>query len=242
MASLIVPVTAQKRPRATVKSGSSASSDPEIYERRRLKAIAARWDARAVRWDADLSDPACHLNEDQAYPRFLSQLTRFLATRSSFCATHGLIDVGCGTGIVLEHTLSRFAWGVGIDISPRMIKEAESKQLANTSFIIGDCFNVPELCPRAGVVVSRGVLLSHYGLKQAEAFLRAMLSALVKGGWLVCDFLNEAARGHHLHIPHNKTWFTRAEIRALARRVGFRSARILGRDQRRVLILCAHNA
>lgn len=41
-----------------------------IYARRRLKAIAARWDPRAGAWERALADPACPLNEDGAYGRF----------------------------------------------------------------------------------------------------------------------------------------------------------------------------
>jgi hypothetical protein len=85
------------------------------------------------------------------------------------------------------------------------------------------------------------VLLSHYGREQGLAILRAARAALVPGGFAAFDFLNEASRTKYLHAPENKTWFTSAEIRSLARTAGFSAARIVGTPLRRVLILVAGN-
>jgi SAM-dependent methyltransferase len=212
-----------------------------IYAHRRLKAIAARWDARADSWDLALEDPACHLNEDDAYCRFTRFVRRLIAQRPRFCAIHGIIDAGCGTGLVLAEVISAFAWGIGVDISPEMIRAARAKRLAKTRFLVGDCFDLPSLCPKAGAVLSRGVLLSHYGRKQGHAILRAARSALVPGGFLVFDFLNEAARAKYRHAPGNKTGFTGEEIQSMARRAGFSVATTLGKPNRRVLLLLAEN-
>ncbi len=45
----------------------------DIYQDRQLEAIASRWDAKARTWESELENPACHLNEDAAYERFLRQ-------------------------------------------------------------------------------------------------------------------------------------------------------------------------
>src|SRR5208282_695828 len=141
-----------------------------------------------------------------------------ISRRQSFCARHGVIDVGCGTGLVLAEVFSAFAWAIGIDISPRMIRVARGKRLAKTRFLIGDCFHLPALCPRAGAVLSRGVLLSHYGRRQGQSILNAARASLAPDGFLVFDFLNQAARTQHRHAPENKTWFTGEEIEAMAGR------------------------
>jgi SAM-dependent methyltransferase len=210
-----------------------------IYAQRRLKVIASRWDARAESWDRALDDPDCHLNEDDAYGRFTRATQRLIAKRKRFCAGHGIIDAGCGTGLVLAEVISAFAWGVGIDISPQMIRVARAKGVAKGKFVVGDCFDLPSLCPKAGAVLSRGVLLSHYGRRQGMAILRAARAALVPGGFLVFDFLNEAARTKFRHAPGNKTWFTGEEIQSMALRAGFSAANTLGGPNRRVLLLLA---
>ena len=211
----------------------------EIYAHRQLAAIAARWDARADSWEHTLADPACHLNEDDAYGRFIVLVQGLIARRRRFCADHGVIDVGCGTGLVLAEVISAFAWGFGLDLSPQMIRVARAKGLVKTRFLVGDCFELPSLCPKAGAVLSRGVLLSHYGGELGQAILNAARAALVPGGFLIFDFLNQAARTQHRHAPANKTWFTRPEIEAMAGRAGFSTVTTLGKPNRRVLLLLA---
>ena len=83
------------------------------------------------------------------------------------------------------------------------------------------------------------MLLSHYGRRQGQAILKAARAALAPGGFLVFDFLNEAARTKYRHAPENKTWFTGGEIQAMARRAGFSTAATLGQPNRRALLLLA---
>jgi SAM-dependent methyltransferase len=211
----------------------------EVYARRELGAIAARWDARAGTWDQALADPACHLNEDDAYRRFIEVVRRRIAGRKQFCAGQGVIDAGCGTGLVLAKIMPAFAWGIGIDISAGMIRVAAAKHLPKCSFIVGDCFALSSLCPKAGVIVSRGVLLSHYGREHGVALLKAIRFALAPDGFVVFDFLNAAARAKQQHAPENKSWFTGKEIQAVAVAAGFSEVTISGTDDRRVLILVA---
>ena len=99
----------------------------EFYVERELEKIADRWNAKAADWDRNLEDPMCHLNEDDAYARFLEALAREVARRQAFCREHGVIDVGCGTGLVLASIVSNFAWGLGIDISPEMVRLAQAE-------------------------------------------------------------------------------------------------------------------
>jgi len=223
-----------------MKHEPSGSGDSrEMYARRELGAIAARWDARAKSWDHALEDSDCHLNEDDAYERFIGAVQRRIARRKQFCAGQGVIDVGCGTGLVLAQVAPAFAWGIGVDISPEMVRVAGSKNLPKCNFIVGDCFALASLCPKAGMIVSRGVLLSHYGREHGLALLKSVRSALGRDGFIVFDFLNEAARTQHQHAPENKTWFTGEEIKGTARAAGFSAVSISDGPDRRVLILAA---
>src|SRR5947207_15770088 len=120
-----------------------------------------------------------------------------------------------------------------------MIRLAQAKNIPNTRFFVGDCFNLAAICPVAGAVVSRGVLLSHYGAQQGEAFLRSARACLVEGGFVFCDFLNEAGRGNYRHIAANKTYFQPEEVCALAVRAGLRGTKIYGEHERRALFVYA---
>ncbi len=216
----------------------SSRLDP-IYAHRKLALIAARWDQRAAIWERELADPASPLNADKGYARFLIELQQLIGERRSFYASRGAIEVGCGTGTVLAQIISGFAWGIGIDLSPRMIGRAKRKRIDGVRFTVGDGFELPRLCPQAGLVLSRGVLLSHYGPRQAEELLRSARAALCPGGVAVFDFLNAAGRCHSRHAAENKYWFTAAQARALARRAGFSRIHLLGKACRRVRLLAA---
>lgn len=217
----------------------SADQEPaDIYQQRQLPQIAARWDARAAHWDESLCDPACHLNEDDAYRRVLDVIDEAIRGRAAYCQSRCVIDIGCGTGLVLARVVGHFASGIGVDISPDMIRCAVAKAIPNTRFIVADGFNLAGL-PRAGAVVSRGVLLSHYGRDTSADLLQSWHALLEPGGVLVCDFLSETGRAASIHKPSNKTYFTAAEVLDKARAAGFDSARIVGDDLRRVLILVA---
>jgi SAM-dependent methyltransferase len=211
----------------------------DIYQDRQLEAVASRWDAKAKTWESELKSAACHLNEDAAYERFLEHAHLTITARPEFCARNGVIDAGCGTGLVLEKAISAFGWGMGVDLSPEMLRLARRKQIPRATFVLGDCFRLAELCPPAGAVLSRGVLLSHYGLAQGEALLRAAKSVLVPGGFVLFDFLNASARSRYAHAAENKTYFAGPEISSLAHRAGFEAANILGEIERRVLLLLA---
>ena len=212
----------------------AAAHASTVYERRELAAIAARWDARADSWEEALLDPDCHLQEGEAYLKFERLLKRCVASRREFCAGNGVIDAGCGTGLILAGVIERFAWGMGVDISPGMIGVARRKQLPTVTWVVGDCFQLKRLGRPAGVVVSRGVLLSHYGEAGGLAFLRSAYEVLVPRGFLITDFLNAEARTTARHAPGDKHWFTKLEIQSLARAAGFSQVVIRGRVADRV--------
>ena len=209
------------------------------YGERQLAAIAARWDQRAPEWDRTLSDPTCHLNDDDAYDRFLREARRCVSGRARYCRQHGLIDAGCGTGLVLAELVPAFAWGIGVDISHEMLRAATAKGIARARFLAGDCFRLAESCPRAGAVFSRGVLLSHYGRLQGRALLESAAEVLLPGGFLLFDFLNDLGRRNYPHNPEDKTYYTPQQAFALARKSGLKTVTIRGEAERRVLLLLA---
>jgi SAM-dependent methyltransferase len=208
-----------------------------IYQKRQVSAIAERWDAKAGDWDASLKTQDCHLNEDDAYPRFLREARTVIEQRCSFCTSHGVIDAGCGTGLVLAEVVPFFSWGIGVDLSPAMIRGAQHKQIPQARFVSGECFELSRICPPAGAIISRGVLLSHYGLEQGEKLLSAARAALVPGGFLLWDFLNADYRNEGGHEAKDKILLSAEAALGLACRAGFQNPQILGKSLQRVLIL-----
>ena len=156
-----------------------------------------------------------------------------------FCAPQGVIDAGCGTGLVLAEVISAFAWGIGVDISPRMIRVARAKRLAKAAFSLATVSLCRHFVPRPARCFRAACCSRIMAASKARRILEAARFALVPGGFSVFDFLNEAARTQHRHAPENKSWFTGEEIQMMALRAGFSAITILGQPNRRVLLLLA---
>lgn len=56
-----------------------------------------------------------------------------------------VLDCGCGTGpaIALLHEKYPEKHFTGLDLTPEMIHVAQEKKLSNTTFVVGDCENIP---------------------------------------------------------------------------------------------------
>ena len=214
-------------------------SRTEDYEQLRLEVIRERWDRKAERWDADLADRGCHLNEDGAYDRYLAAAEAEVARRADFCRRSVLVDLGCGTGQILAQFIDRFASGVGVDISPEMLAVAARRGLPRTRLLVHNGFELASQVGGAGAVLSRGILLSHYGPRRAPLLLEQVCRALGPGGFALVDFLNASARHRYASNPANKTYFEAEEALKMARQAGFARASILGEPDRRVLMLLA---
>jgi SAM-dependent methyltransferase len=208
------------------------------YDAVRLQIIRERWDLKADRWDADLEDRHCHLNQDDAYRRFLDLSDSIVASRESFCRDQLLVDLACGTGLVLAHFANRFRQALGVDISPRMLAVAAARQLPCVDYLEASCFQISGRIAAAGAVLSRGILLSHYGNQWAVPLLREVRETLVpNGGFAVLDFLNALTRHDYSANPDNKTYFTPEQMLVAAGEAGFSQPSILGEPTRRVLLL-----
>jgi SAM-dependent methyltransferase len=215
-------------------------SRPQDYHALRLQLIRDRWDRKAEQWDADLAEEHFHLNADGAYRKFLETAEAVVAERAEFCRQHALVDLGCGTGLVLAHFLDRFVAGVGVDISPRMLAIAAGRNLSRAKFFEGNCFALARHVADAGAVFSRGILLSHYGRRWAPLLLGQVRQALRPGrGFAILDFLNAAAREEFDSNPHNKTYYRADQIEKMAKQAGFRQVEILGEPRCRTLLVLA---
>jgi SAM-dependent methyltransferase len=220
-----------------------APSRQADYQGMRLDVIRSRWDAKAQRWDRDLADLSFHLNEDDACRRFLEIVSSIIAQRAELCRRRLLVDLGCGTGPVLAHCIDSFAEGVGVDLSQRMVEVARQKQLPRARFEVGNAFELSQLVSQAGAVLSRGILLSHYGPRWAPVLLREVHRALAAdGGFAVLDFLNAAARDQYPSNPNNKSYFHANDMESLGLQAGFRRCRVFGEPQRRILAVLLERA
>jgi SAM-dependent methyltransferase len=144
------------------------------------------------------------------------------------------VDLGCGTGLVLAHFIGQFSGGLGLDISPKMLAAAARRQLPGVSFQEGSAFELTRFADEAGAVLSRGVLLSHYGESWAPVLFEQVHRVLAPGGFALLDFLNAEARHLFTSNPENKTYFPPEAVALLGKQMGFRRSRIVGESMHRV--------
>ncbi len=212
-------------------------SNPGLYASRDIEAIARRWDSKAAQWDSDLENESCHLNEDDAYERFIELGRRLVLDREKLCSAGSLVDLGCGTGAVLTELSTHFGHSVGIDISQEMLNVAASKSIRNVEWRLEDVFEGSWKGGRHAAVLSRGILLSHYGGKLAKLLIAQTVRALAPGGFALFDFLSgEAPEATKLLAP-NKTYFCPDWLIDQAKRLGSSGAVVAGNPIARVRYL-----
>lgn len=110
------------------------------------------------------------------YPHILEELKGY-----SF---QTLLDVGCGTGPMIELLLKEFPDKnyTGIDLTPQMIKVAQKKNLVHTKFLVGDSENLPFAENTFDVVVCTN---SFHHYPNPQAFINEAARVLKDGGRLV---------------------------------------------------------
>ena len=94
-----------------------------------------------------------------------------------------VLDAGCGSGAQAQWLLEQGADVVGVDVSPRMIEEAERRCAGHGRFLVADLAEPLPLEPSSldGITCS---LALHY-VADWSVPLRSFASALRPGGWVV---------------------------------------------------------
>jgi len=95
-----------------------------------------------------------------------------------------LLDAGCGTGPMVTLLVDEFpeVRFTGLDLTPKMIEVAQSKNLPNAEFVVGDCENLP-FDEESFDVVINSQSFHHY--PNPQAFFNSVARVLVPGGTLV---------------------------------------------------------
>ena len=102
-----------------------------------------------------------------------------------------VLDAGCGSGAQCEWLLDAGADVIGVDVSPRMIEEAERRCAGRGRFLVGDLSEplpIEPLLDQGGVRRPLDGITSSLALHYVRDWsvpLRSFASALRPGGWVV---------------------------------------------------------
>jgi O-antigen biosynthesis protein len=113
-----------------------------------------------------------------------------------FCRGEDVLDTGCGVGYGSAYLAEVAAHVVGLDNDPRAIRFAGSHYARpNTTYLVGDCQNLPLQSQAFGVVTSFE-LIEH--LPDAKAYLEEVLRVLKSDGTFVVSTPNRPVYHEHL--------------------------------------------
>ena len=188
------------------------AGDPQLaLDRDRLDAVRA---ARAARAAAYFRDNASRWDEIRSLHVAESEVEAALLAAFAGRRPHDLVDMGTGTGRVLEVLAPRVERAIGIDLSREMLAVARANldraHLSHCMVRQGDITQLPLAAASADAVTIHQVL--HYAPDPAAVVAEAA-RVLRPGGLLVAvDFAPhqlEALRDHH---AHRRLGFSDAEV------------------------------
>ena len=135
---------------------------------------------------------------------------------------HAVLDLGTGTGRMLELLSPRAGRAVGIDGSPAMLNLARArldrKALRNVQLRQGDIYALPVERDGYDLIVVHQVL--HYLDDPLRAIKEAARVLRPGGRFVVVDFAPHAQEELRSHHAHRRLGFTRAEIDAFMGEAG----------------------
>lgn len=182
-----------------------------VLDQTRLEAVRA---ARAARAQDYFTDNARHWDQLRSLHVDDSEVERALVQAVSGRAAGALVDLGTGTGRVLEVLAPHCLTGIGIDLSREMLDIAranlEKADLRHCMVRQGDITQVPLAAGSADVVTIHQVL--HYAADPAQVVAEAARILRPGGLLLAIDFAPhdlEMLRDQH---AHRRLGFADAEV------------------------------
>lgn len=202
--------------------GRLAEADPERQrDRQRLVSVRAAQQAQAAAYFAKVADSwdllrSLHVAEEAVEAAILAAV----ADRS----VDTLLDLGTGTGRMLELLAGHYRRGIGVDSSREMIAVARSKLAAaginHAQVRLGDIADLEPAAGRADLIVIHQVL--HYFDDPGRLLTRARQALRPGGEMLIVDFAPHELEFLRTHHAHRRLGLSDPQMAAWARAAGLK--------------------
>jgi len=186
-------------------------------QRARAAEAAAYFRANAAQWGRIRS---LHV-DDREVERALVELLPLAGSRE-------LLDIGTGTGRMLEILAPRVEYAVGVDLSREMLNVARANlaraALRNCSLRQGDMYQLPLPGDSFDAAIIHQVL--HYADRPGEVIAEAARVLRPGGRLVIVDFAPHALENLRLEQAHRRLGFADDEITDWCRAAGLAPERI----------------
>lgn len=231
------PTFLNHRRSALVKLSNSVSAGNEQSDDKKLE-IGERWSSRAAIWKDIIKDEASYVNYEDNYERVNTLIKKYGPLSEGKA-----LEVGCGTGEAgrILKTSNPALDILSTDIAGGMLAEAqrqtadagldiEYKQLDITNKTLGD--------EKFGIVISRGVVVSHLPKSNIYDFLESLAYHTDADGYLLFDFIQDTAVGEIEQPVDRKNAFTIQQMDDILSHFGMKRIDDAGIDSMRVRVVC----
>lgn len=200
--------------------------------------IGDRWSARASGWQKLIKDKRSYVNYEDNYERVNSLICKYAPLVSG-----DALEVGCGTGEAgrILKSANPSLRILATDIAEGMLGEA--RQLAARAGLKIDYRKVDIIDSdfeddSFGIVVSRGVVVSHLPKSDIFDFLKSMARCVTPGGYLLFDFIQNVAMGEIEKPVDTKNEFGIGQIDSLMKYCDMVRIDQSGDSNMRVRVVC----
>lgn len=191
-------VTADAHALAAIRADRTAAADAYF------EAVAAQWDRIRPLHVAD------------------EEIERVLVDHLDRVPTRCLVDIGTGTGRMLELFAPRISRGIGVDTSAAMLRAARSRldhpALSHCEVRWGDAYDLDLPTGSADVVVLHHVL--HFLEDPGAALVEATRVLSPGGTLLIADFAPHELESLRTDFAHRHLGFSDTQLRHHLRRTG----------------------
>jgi ubiquinone/menaquinone biosynthesis C-methylase UbiE/DNA-binding transcriptional ArsR family regulator len=197
----------------------SAGDKDRVHDRMRLDAVRANQQALAAEYFAKVADSwdllrSLHVSEDAVEGAILGAVGKRVFDL--------MIDLGTGTGRMLELLAGHYRRGIGLDASREMIAVARAKLSASAvnhaQVRLGDISDLDGSVGRADLIVIHQVL--HYFDDPGRVLLQARRALKAGGEMLIVDFAPHGLEFLRSHHAHRRLGLAESQMAAWARTAG----------------------
>lgn len=234
---LVDPTFLNHRRKALIQLSESLSAD-SIACKDKKREIGERWSKRAKIWNSVIKNKESYANYERNYERVNALIQKYAPLATGYA-----LEIGCGTGEAgrILKTSNHNLELLSTDISAGMLAEASdqtTKAGINIDYKIIDITSDDLGDRKFGIIISRGVVVSHLPKSDVYDFLESAAYHTEINGYLLFDFIQDTKIGEIEKPIDSKNEFKLAQMDEIMSHFDMKRIDDSGNDDMRVRVVC----